>query len=33
MALIALLVDERVSLDGNRKAQVLKTLHESAEAD
>jgi len=27
--LIHLLVDERVSLDGNRKAQVVKTLHES----
>ena len=29
MDLIPLLVDERVSLDGNRKAQVVKTLHES----
>ena len=29
MDLIHLLVDERVSLDGNRKAQVVKTLHES----
>jgi hypothetical protein len=29
MDLIPLPVDERVSLDGNRKAQVEKTLHES----
>ena len=29
MDLIPLPVDERVSLDGNRKAQVVKTLHES----
>jgi hypothetical protein len=29
MDLIHLLVDERVSLDGNHKAQVVKTLHES----
>jgi hypothetical protein len=29
MDLIHLSVDERVSLDGNRKAQVVKTLHES----
>jgi len=29
MDLIALPVDERISLDGNRKAQVVKTLHES----
>ena len=29
MDLIPLLVDERVSLDDNRKAQVVKTLHES----
>ena len=29
MDLIPLLVDDRVSLDGNRKAQVVKTLHES----
>jgi len=31
MDLIPLLVDERVSLDGNRKAQVVKTLHESVQ--
>jgi hypothetical protein len=29
MDLIPLLVDERVSLDDNHKAQVVKTLHES----
>jgi hypothetical protein len=29
MDLIPLPIDERVSLDGNRKAQVVKTLHES----
>ena len=29
MDLIALPVDKRVSLDGNRKARVVKTLHES----
>ena len=29
MDLIPLPIDERVSLDGNRKAQVEKTLHES----
>jgi hypothetical protein len=29
MDLILLPVDERVCLDGNRKAQVVKTLHES----
>jgi hypothetical protein len=29
MDLIPLLVDERVSLDGNRKTQVVKALHES----
>jgi hypothetical protein len=29
MDLIHLPIDERVSLDGNRKAQVVKTLHES----
>jgi hypothetical protein len=29
MDLIPFLVDERVSLDSNRKAQVVKTLHES----
>jgi hypothetical protein len=29
MDLIALPVDKRVSLDGNCKAQVVKTLHES----
>ena len=29
MDLIPLLVDERVSLDGNHKAQVVKALHES----
>ena len=29
MDLIHLPLDERVSLDGNRKAQVVKTLHES----
>jgi hypothetical protein len=29
MDLTSLPVDERVSLDGNRKAQVVKTLHES----
>jgi hypothetical protein len=29
MDLIPLIVDERVSLDSNRKAQVVKTLHES----
>jgi hypothetical protein len=29
MDLIHLPVDERVSLDGNRKAQVVKTLHKS----
>jgi len=28
MDLIPLPIDERVSLDGNRKAQVVKTLHE-----
>jgi hypothetical protein len=28
MDLISLIVDERVSSDGNRKAQVVKTLHE-----
>ena len=27
--LIPLPIDERVSLDGNRNAQVVKTLHES----
>jgi len=31
MDLIPLLVDERVSLDGNRKAHVVKTLHESVQ--
>jgi len=29
MDLIPFLIDERVSLDGNRKAQMVKTLHES----
>ena len=29
MDLIPLPIDERVSLDGNRKAQVVKTLHQS----
>jgi len=29
MDLMALLVDERVSLDSNRKAQEVKTIHES----
>jgi hypothetical protein len=29
MDLILLPVDERVCLDGNREAQVVKTLHES----
>jgi len=29
MDLISLPVDEMVSLDSNRKAQVVKTLHES----
>jgi hypothetical protein len=29
MDLIHLPVDERASLDGNRKAHVVKTLHES----
>jgi len=29
MDLIPLPIDERVSLDGNHKAQVVKTLHES----
>jgi hypothetical protein len=29
MDLIHLLVDEMVTLDSNRKAQVVKTLHES----
>jgi len=29
MDLIPLLVDERVSLDDNRKAQVVKTLYKS----
>jgi len=33
MDLIHLPIDERVSLDGNRKAQVVKTLHESAATD
>jgi hypothetical protein len=31
MDLIPLPIDERVSLDGNRKAQVVKTLHESVQ--
>jgi hypothetical protein len=29
MDLIPFPIDERVSLDGNRKAQMVKTLHES----
>ena len=29
MDLIPLPIDEKVSLDGNRKTQVVKTLHES----
>ena len=31
MDLIRLPVDERISLDGNRKAQVVKTFHESVQ--
>jgi hypothetical protein len=31
MDLISLPVEERVSLDGNRKAQVVKTLHKSVQ--
>ena len=33
MDLIPFHVDERVTLDGNRKAQVVKTLHESVAID